>query len=255
MRTTEKAVIGLIVAFILAAAISNAEPFGATISYMDNSSKGSTNGTVSNYTGGGTQAGGYIYYTNISGIQQDLRWKGYVGNVSGRLTLDDASSNTLYDWTILGSPTGEVYATRQSGLINWSNIKCAYRNVTEAENLRMNHSSSTDNITTTFTASTNKAFTVGTVSIAADTCNTTNIYVNDSSPAGDTFEEVLLYDGPSEQLMNESNTTKNILYASIIEQDVSGFDGRTYDFQMILPENGLSAWTSSTAYYFFIELT
>ncbi len=244
-----------LMALLLFAAVAHSDPFGATITYLANATKGATNGTVSNYTGGGTSAGGYIFYTNISGLQQNLRWKGYVGNVSGKFTLDDASGNTLYDWSIIGSPTGEVYSTRQSGTINWSTIKCSYYNTTEIENLRLNQTNPSDNISATFDASDNKAFTIGTVSIAANTCNTTNLYVNDSTPAGDTFEEVLLYDGNSLQLLNETSNAGNIVYAAIIEKDVSGFDTRTYDFQMMLPEVGLPTWTSSLAYYFYIELT
>ncbi|MBI4438380.1 hypothetical protein HY640_00440 [Candidatus Woesearchaeota archaeon] len=240
---------------IVLAAVVYSEPFGATITYIANTTKGATNGSIANYTGGGTSSGGYIFYTNISGTQQNLRWKGFVGNVSGKLTLDDASGNTLYDWSIVGSPTGEVYATRTGGTVNWSAIKCAYPNATYSENFRLNHTSPTDNITATFSASTNKQFNVGTVTISANTCNTTNLYVNDTINGLDTFEEVLLYDGPSLLLTNETYNMSNVIYTALIEQDVSSFDAKTYDFQMILPEVGLSTWTSSTAYYFFIELT
>ena len=45
---------------------------------------------------------------------------------------------------------------------------------------------------------------------------------------------------------------------AIIEQNADGYRGQlgeTYDFQMIVPEVGLDSWTSSTAYYFYVELS
>ena len=91
--------------------------------------------------------------------------------------------------------------------------------------------------------------------------------MNDSVNTNDDFEEVLLYDGGyqgsnvSNGGINQTNNTnfKNIVYASIIEEDAHGYrgnaDNQTYDFQMLLPEVGLSSWTSSTPYYFYVELS
>jgi hypothetical protein len=62
------------------------------------------------------------------------------------------------------------------------------------------------------------------------------------------FEEIALYDGATEA------GGGNIIYASILEEDVAGYDGATYDFQMIVPENGLSTFSSRTAYYLYVEL-
>ena len=242
-------------ALLLSAIIVYSTPFGATITYISNETKQATNGTIANFTDGDETSGGYIFYTNISGVQQNPRWKAFVGNASGKLTLDDASSNTIYDWTLTGSPTGQIYATRDSGSINWTGIRCAYRNITELENINMSLTSKNDNITTTFSVTNNTAFTVGTVTIAENTCNTTHLYVNDTAQTDNTFQEVLLYDGPPTQLMNETLPSTSMIYAVTLESDIYGFDTQTYDFQMIVPEIGLSTWTSSTAYYFFIELT
>jgi len=46
----------------------------------------------------------------------------------------------------------------------------------------------------------------------------------------------------------------NIVYATIVETNQGGFDGKTYDFQMIVPENGLPSFSDATAYYIYIEL-
>ena len=264
MSTTNKnwtlgklAALALTIALFAAtlASLASSTPFGATVTYVSNTSKAATNGTAVNYTGGGTSAGGYIFVTNLTGIQQNLRWKGFVGNITGKFTLDDASGNTLYDWSLVGAPSGTVLATRTSGTVTWANIKCAYLNVTNSEAFRMNHTNPSDNLTKTFPASTNPQFTVGAVTLSANTCNTTKLYVNDSSPSGSVFFQSILYDGGATLLTNDTSLLANVVYAALIEADVSGFDTKTYDFQMILPENGLASWTSSTAYYFYIELT
>ena len=249
----------LAVCSLVFSALVSAVPDGVTVTYVANLTKVASTGTVSNHSIGTMQGGGGIYVQNLTATQQNFRWKGFVGNVSGKYTLDDPSGNTLYDWSIIGSPLGEVYATRTAGTVAWSAIRCSYKNTTEGENKNLNHTGNpADNITATFPGLTHVAFDVGTVTIAANTCNSTKTYVNDSSPAAAVFQEVVLYDGGASVTLNDSQSlmnTTNIVYATVIAQDVSGFDGKTYDFQMIVPEIGLAAWTSSTAYYFYVELT
>ena len=72
-------------------------------------------------------------------------------------------------------------------------------------------------------------------------------YVN-STAQSTRFEEVVLYDSP--QLGNG-----NIVYATPLEQDYYGFNNQTFDFQMIVPENGAPGFSGATAYYFYAELT
>ena len=239
----------------------SATPTGVTVATLSNSSAVNTNGTRVNNTGGtGTTAGGYIFKVNFTVVTQNTRWKGYVGNASGKLSLDDSSGFTIYDWS-LSSISGEVYTTRQSGTINWGGIKCAYFNTTEEENNLINHTNKADNITATFASTTHEALTVGTVSISANSCPATFIYVNDSSGAAGTFEEVVLYDGLSTFNMTQPiihSNFSNIVYAQNLETSFNsqwGFDNQSYNFQIIVPEVGLSAWSSSTAYYFYMELS
>jgi hypothetical protein len=191
-------------------------------------------------------SGGYISTINITATTQNSRWKAYVGNVTGKLTLDDATGATIYDWT-LSSVTGEIYATRNSSTIIWSNIKCANTTILENENQLMNHTNLDDNITKTFSDTTHSSFYVGSVQIQTNSCPTLNTYVNNATQDTD-FEEMALWDG-----VDESGGA--LVYATILEEDVTGFDSKTYDFQMLVPENGAPTWTQSTAYYFYIELT
>ena len=265
-RMTKKgAILTMFILVILVSIIYvYAAPVGPTVTIKGNTTKSAAAGTKVNATGNDTtnpnKAGGFIFTVNLNSVQQNSRWKAYVGNVTGTLTLDDASSYTIYDWAITTSLTGEVYATRASGSINWTNINCSYANTTTAEQFALNHTSNPiDNISRTFNKTDNSGFYVGNVQIYASTCPTTNIYVNDSSPTNDNFEEVLLYDGgPIYNLSSYPTGFGNVVYTTIIEENADGYRGQvneTYDFQMIVPEVALSDWVSSTAYYFYVELT
>ena len=74
-----------------------------------------------------------------------------------------------------------------------------------------------------------------------NTCPTLNTYQN-SNPQDSTFEEVALYDG------------NNIIYAAILEDDVTGYNGNSYDFQMIVPESALPNPVGTIAYYIYVEI-
>ena len=276
MKNKWKEIFGLLIIVITFASLIslvNALPTQPTLTLIGNSTKSSSSGLKINYTGNDTnnpnKAGGFIFTINLEGISQNSRWKGFVGNVTGKLTLDDANDYTIYDWTVSTSISGEVYATRASGTINWTNISCANDNVTHWENYVLNHTNANDNISVTFNDTDNSEFYVGNVIIGANTCPTINLHVNDTSDLNDDFEQILLYDGNKGAVenggINSTNNTyyKNLVYAAIIEEDAWGYRNNgtntspmaTYDFQMIVPEVGLSSWASSTPYYFYVELT
>ena len=266
MKNKRKKAIGLIFTMLIIlniASIIYALPTQPTVTLVSNTTKGSGSGLEINYTGNTpTKAGGFIYTMNLEGISQNSRWKGFVGNVTGKLTLDDANDYTIYDWTVTTSISGEVYATRSSGTIDWTNINCSTINTTAAEEILMNHTANpSDNISRTFNGTNNTEFYVGNIKIHADSCPTTHLYINDSKQET-YFQQILLYDG-DKSYGNFTNFTsfENIVYTTIIEEDAFGYNNNvsiqnnSYDFQMILPEKGYSGWASSTAYYFFVELS
>lgn len=189
-----------------------------------------------------TTGGGNISIVNLSASVVNQRWKAFVGNVSGTFSLADARGSVIYDWDV-ATVTGRVYATRHSSAIAWADIACATTSQLETENVEMSHNDSNDNVTTTFSGSTHDQFYVGAVNIPSDNCSTLNTYQSNSSQ--DTvFEEMALID-----------TTNNyMVYATILEQDAAGFDGDTYDFQMIVPEKGNAGSTVVTTYYMYVEL-
>lgn len=232
--------------FVLFLSIVKATPTGpGSLGIISNETSSITNGTQINVSGG------YIATLNITAQQQNPRWKGFVGNVTGTLSLDDASGSTLYDWS-LTSVAGEIYATANATSPTWSQIQCTNATVLEVQNDYLNHSNQQDNITATFNNGINgshDAFVVAGVSITADTCPTLNTYVNSASQDA-SFEEMALTDST-----NFSASKGTIVYVTIMENDVTGFDGATYDFQMIVPDDGSDGFTGVTPYYVYVELT
>jgi len=213
-----------------------AVPSGPTVTTVRNETATPASAALINTSGGS------ITTMVLNATTQNLRWKAYVGNVTGTLTLDDANSYSIFDWSIT-TLVGEVYATRGSSTISWVNIDCATpANITNEE-IAINHTSNpNDNISTTFNTQDHRSFYVGSVEITENDCYSVHTYVNNSEQSSN-FEEILLHDKTS------------MVYATIIENNAMGYrPNETYDFQMIVPEVGLESWTSSTAYYFYVEL-
>ena len=194
-----------------------------------------------------TIGGGYIATLNLTVTAQDVKWKGIVGWITGKFTLDDSSGSTLFDWT-LATVTGNVYMTRNSSTPTWSQIKCANTTILENENLHLNHTGAKDNISITFVNRTHLAFSVAGNSIPSNSCPTLRTYVNNVSHVDNNFTEIALFDG-----VNDASNG-NVVYATKVEPRLVGFDGNSYDFQAIVPENGLSTWAGRTSYYLYVEI-
>ena len=238
-RKTEGLHLVVVIAIAILIIFSNpvlADPTGpSTVNITANETKGDTSSYKVNISGG------YIATLNVTATVQNDNWKAFVGDIDGRFTLDDSSGSTIYDWS-LASISGEIYATRNSSDIDWTGIGCATQSEVEAEDTYLEHTG-TDNINTTFNKENNSlTFVVAGTSILTSTCYATNTYVDNETQQTE-FEEVILYDDAS------------IVYATVLEDDEGGFDGNTYDFQMIVPENASETWDSSIAYYLYVELS
>ncbi len=230
--------------FVFVAYASAAPEGPSSITVVSNQTKSPLSGQIVN------TSGGYITTLNITAVTQNTRWKAFIGWVSGRFTLNDASGSTIYDWSLSNAAiTGEVYATRNASTIAWSRITCANTSVLQQENFYMNHTNPDDNITRTFTGdATHSSFSIGGVTIGANACPTINTYINNATQTAD-FEEIALYDGFN------TSSGGNVVFSTILEQDHNGYNNQTYDFQMIVPENGFSGFSGSTAYYLYVELS
>lgn len=164
---------------------------------------------------------------------QTIAWQGFYGNVSGNITLEDATGDTLYSWP--NAANGTILASRDSA-VNFTTI-AAQNNCSIDESLTGTNS---DRVNATFRPSNNTVFTIGTTTIAAGTACATHTYVN-SMAQNTAFEEIILTD--------DGGATS--IYATRIENGVTGFNGEANDFQMIVPD--FSNSTTST-YYFYAEL-
>ena len=227
----------LLVSGLLLQLFASAIPQGAQI--VSNTSETNTPQTA----GSLATAGGTFTTMIINGSTQTPRWKAYVGNVTGSLTLDDATGKSIYDWRLL-TIAGEIYASRSSA-ITWTAINCSNRTIISTEESVMNiTTTNADSINKTFNMSIHKQFYVGGLLMRNSTCPAIATYVNDtrqSASENASFQEVLLTDGTS------------MIYSALLEPGLAGFDNGKYNFQMIVAENEYAP--APTPYYFYLELS
>jgi len=234
---------------------------------------------------------GHIWVLTIRENQQTHRWIGYVGNISGNISLQDDNGDNLYEWD-LAITSGEIYATRFAGgsnpdpvsngnqrdssqvgapydYVDWTNMKCASPAMIHNESGRLGHSYNIDNdaLNRTFlndtTFHTNAMdFTVGDkyIDASAQNCSGTFMNTKPDTDGTDQWQMTVLEDGLADFADGD------LVYASIIEDDKTGYNGGTYDFQMILPQYGAvlnggeddsgdsDNVMQNIAYYFYVEL-
>lgn len=193
--------------------------------------------------------GGTITTLVLNGVQQNGYWKAYVGNVTGVLTLDDASGFTIYNWNLTGvTITGEVYVTRNNS-VNFDSVSCANSTVVSAEETAVNMTAGTiDSINQTYNYTIHPTLTVGSQTIGNNTCKSTYTYVNDTLQNGGNYSGNVSFPGV---LLQDNQSI--LVYATVIEDAVSGFDNDPYDFQLIVADNnGLQG--SPETYYFYTEI-
>jgi hypothetical protein len=221
-----------------------AAPTGATVTNI------STVGKPNPPPGNLTDPKGTITTINISVVQQDMSWKAYVGNITGRLSLSNPAGQAIYDWaTSAVSKTGEVYVSRFSS-VDFDNVSCANQGNITNEHAYYNMSvNDTDNIKETFTYASHSAFRIGSQPIInANQCNSTATYINSTRQTMDgsqKFQEVVLQDSGS-----------NLIYMTILST-ASGYDNQAYDFQILVPESPISGGVERpayTTYYFWSEI-
>ena len=221
-----------------------------------------------------TQAtAGNITHLIVQGQTVTQSWQGFVGNITGTITLDDANNNTLYDWS-LADPEGEIYATYLSQ-VNWTagSVLCWNWTIATASYLQLAELETNpaagdgapsvyggigaaiddvDGVNETFSApgaGVHSNFFAGpqaiTVNATDSACPVTRLYNN---VGGGAFQEVLLYtDGTGAN-------NDGVIYTSILNQSATGYDAAKHDFEMIVGEDGHNGNVAVTTYYFYVEL-
>lgn len=174
--------------------------------------------------------GGNVSRLNVTNEYGTSFWHGLFGNVSTAVVLNDGSTN-FYSWA-QASPTGELYFAR-ADVTNWGNvIEATDGNVVSEQQTNgvANSSSSADNLTSTYNdATAHTSFDIGSTTIS----DTPSVDIGN-------FEAAFLWNTDSSEGV----------YAAIVAQDTAGYDGETYDFEVMLP----TASTGTLDYYVYAEL-
>ena len=226
---------------------------------------------------------GNVTELNIYGYSVTRAWQGYFGNVTGVITLSDSASNVMYNWSVT-SPRGQVYASTNGSGITWTQLQCFNytalgsfaSDAAQAGNTSLNGMNLTqlqamfninssgfngsikssrdeDSVDRTFTYRSDGAdsdgrghrlFYANYLQFDEGECWATRIYGPGGAQTIDIFEQVLMYEPES----------KSVVFTSLLNEDVLGFDGRHHDFQMLVLEDGHGTNTATTTYYFYIEL-
>ncbi|OGJ21185.1 hypothetical protein A3K73_05025 [Candidatus Pacearchaeota archaeon RBG_13_36_9] len=191
---------------------------------------------------------GNVTQLDIFGYTTTQSWQGYYGNVTGTIILADSYDKVLYNWS-LAAPEGEVYASvNGSGEIDWGNVACFNMdNHLALETLYNISTDDVDGVNETFkTGNSHDPFYTAGAFFDTGTCASTQIFDASGQGNDNSFEEVLLTDA--------SSPVQTIFASLLEEEDIVGFDGNYYDFEMIVLENGHGTDTAMTPYYFYVEL-
>ena len=219
--------------------IVQADPFGANITWIRESSMG--NGTASDYD---ITEGGNITVLNLSVTQATSRWAGYYGNVSGSMSLSDGTSD-FYRWGVM---TGDGHVC--AGVANnysWSTLF----NISSVSNVdtAWDFSGGSDSAVETFNASLwGTSDTCGNISGSA----LLRVPVVKTGPdgLGDTFETCVINDAGA------ANTDKwNMLFCvntNIVDANNDFRNSGHSDYELLVPTNETAG--AMETFYFFLEL-
>ncbi len=214
-------VFGLILVMTLLVLHQSTAQSGATVT------EGTPETAVEGTAGNTTAEGGNITEINLSADSQTIHWQGFWGQVTGAIALEDASGNTMYNWS-MGTMSGNVYISNES--ITWADLEAG-----EAADCNNIVGTSSDSCTNTFNDG-SKTFTVAGTAIASVPIVQTFNYTGSG-----TFDEGILED---------NGGTGPWVYVATIYNNANTFKDGSADFQAIVPVNG----SNTITYYFWIEL-
>ncbi len=184
-----------------------------------------------------TAEGGNLTFLDIDLTGQNSAiWQGFFGSVTGGITLEDASGNSFYDWSVVDA-VGEVMAVR--GVVtDWSNINCSNQSQIYEEEERLNiPNESTDGINDTFINTNHPTFDIAKKVMSG--CRAT--LTNNATESHSVFWNVML----------NVNSTMPV-YTVILDNDEIGFNGTSVDFQLLVPVNKT---TGQSIYNIYVELS
>jgi hypothetical protein len=287
MKNNIKILAMLICLFTLSASLVFAvsEPEGPSINEVSDSRRQAA--AVTN----NSAYAGNITHLILTGTTVTQTWQGYVGNISGVITLDNSNSDTLYNWT-LADPEGEVYASYIQNIDwttgnvlcwNWSNSDELYLQLAEYEGSETTYGAGPNATTTKVLGlaaddvdGVDETFHCKICGEAGDGLDHSSFYVGGQQIVGTATEAEIngpcpylgttttrgLFnstgDGVFEEVLLYHDDTgianDGVIYTAILKQSVTGYDGGVWDFQMLVGEDGHNGNTDSTPYFFYVEL-
>ncbi len=183
---------------------------------------------------------GNVTWLAITSLQKTKSWQGFVGNMTGGLVLDDVTNDTMYEWNI-SNLSGQLYAS-QNCSVDWTRI--SIQNVCTVDNALTG--SGSDAVSRTYYMDGNQiAYQVYNLLVNSSSVCTAYPYVNDSAQSGTyLFENTILTTGTTPN----ATSGQNSIYVANFEMQVNGFDQGLYDFQMLVPVNKTSRFTTYCLY-------
>lgn len=180
---------------------------------------------------------GNVTELNITGVSVTEHWAGFYGEITGDITLRTSDGSVFYNWTGLGTLSGEVFASTDNG-VSWGGIGCADAGELSAIETTLGIvPTDGDRINATYTTTAHPDFTVGGASISA--CDSTNAYTDTGSDPS-AFYQVLLTDAQGDAV-----------YTTLINDSITGFNNAAHDFELLVGEPDSAG---ATAMYFYLEL-
>lgn len=252
--------------FILPGVFAVVQPSGATLTQISNQTM------APDAAGSQAAIAGNVTEMNLYGYTDTQAWQGYYGNVSGTIQLVDGSDNVLYNWSD-ANPLGQVYSSTNS-TIHWLHVQCFNftakgtpgnitdtgetpgltnkkgMNLTQLQNEFGIGANDFDSVNNTFyllgnsSSSVHSTFYTANLEFNGSECQTSRIYDNSGTGVAGHFEEVIQYEP----------TTSSVIWTSILNRNLLGFDKKQHDFEMLVPENGHKTNTATTTYYFYVQL-
>ncbi len=183
---------------------------------------------------------GNVTHLDINALSITTSWAGYYGNISGNIVLADANNDSFYEWSNGTSISGEVYASRND-TIDWNTINCSNStHIAQEETYLGQTSGDADSVTNTFNETDHTAFNVGTRNMNG--CPSTNAFTSGALDENN-WHQIFLSDDQDRKV-----------YTTIINSSTTGYNGGTWDFQLLVAENEKTGSEGTTLYYFFTEL-
>ncbi len=168
--------------------------------------------------------GGNITELNITGEQITTRWTGFYGEISGNVSLEDASNNVFYHWAVTDVTNSTVYASNET-ISSWSLSAAAAGDM--PSNLQ---EEAPDNFASTFDQT--EEF-------------STNSFTVPATPYAKTWS-----DGSEGNLKTYALKSGNaVVFAGMAIADEASFNGGTVDYQILA-----AGFDSGVTYNFYLEL-